>query len=62
MVAFTFTEKAAQGMKSRVYDRVRQLGGEAIHGYCSFLLENHFKFENQETAFLMRVGWELGFG
>ena len=81
IVAFTFTEKAAQGMKSRVYDRVRQLGGEeicaklgemyigTIHGYCSFLLENHFKFgdygvldENQETAFLMRVGWELGFG
>lgn len=81
IVAFTFTEKAAQGMKSRVYDCVRQLGGEevcaklgemyigTIHGYCSFLLENHFKFgdygvldENQEIAFLMRVGWELGLG
>ena len=81
IVAFTFTEKAAQGMKSRVYDRVRRLGGEdvcaklgemyigTIHGYCSFLLETYFKFgnygvldENQETAYLMRVGWELGLG
>lgn len=79
IVAFTFTEKAAFGMKSRIYDRVRQLGGEeicahlgemyvgTIHGYCSLILEKHFKFgdygvldENQETAFLLRVGWELG--
>lgn len=28
IVAFTFTEKAALGMKSRIYDRVRHLGGE----------------------------------
>ena len=26
IVAFTFTEKAAQSMKSRVYERVKQLG------------------------------------
>lgn len=81
IVAFTFTEKAAQGMKSRIYRQVRQLGGEeicahlgemyvgTIHAYCSFLLESHPYFgdynvldENQETAFLLRVGWDLGLG
>ncbi|MCX9010164.1 MAG: ATP-dependent DNA helicase [Candidatus Methanoperedens sp.] len=79
IVAFTFTEKAAQSMKSRVYDRLKHLGGDeicarlgdmfigTIHGYCSRLLEDHFGYgdygvldENQEMAFLMRVGWELG--
>lgn len=78
IVAFTFTEKAAQSMKSRVYDRIRHLGGDdicarlgdmfigTIHGYCSRLLEDHFGYgdysvfdENQEMAFLMRVGWDL---
>ena len=51
IVAFTFTEKAAQSMKSRVYDRLKRLGGDevcarlgdmfigTIHGYCSRLLE-----------------------
>ena len=81
IVAFTFTEKAAQSMKSRVYDRVKQLGGDdvctrlgemyigTIHGYCFRLLEDYFGFgdydvfdENQEIAFLLRVGWELGLG
>lgn len=79
IVAFTFTEKAAQSMKSRVYDRIKHLGGDeicaqlgdmfigTIHGYCSRLLEDHFRYgnyevfdENQEMAFIMRVGWELG--
>ncbi|NIA09615.1 MAG: UvrD-helicase domain-containing protein, partial [Nitrospiraceae bacterium] len=81
IVAFTFTEKAAQSMKSRVYDRIKHLGGDeicarlgemfvgTIHGYCSRLLEDHFGYgdygvldENQEMAFLMRIGWELGLG
>lgn len=81
IVAFTFTEKAAQNMKSRIYDRVKNLSGDeicaqlgdmfigTIHGYCSRLLEDYFGYgdygvidENQEMAFLMRVGWELGFG
>ncbi len=81
IVAFTFTEKAAQSMKSRVYDRIKHLGGDnvcarlgdmfigTIHGYCSRLLEDYFGYgdygvidENQEMAFLMRVGWELGLG
>lgn len=79
IVAFTFTERAAQSMKSRVYDRLKHLGGDeicarlgemfigTIHGYCSRLLEDYFGCgdygvldENQEMAFLMRVGWELG--
>jgi len=78
IVAFTFTEKAAQSMKSRVYDRIRHLGGDGIcarlgemfigtiHGYCFRLLEDHFGYgdysvfdENQEMAFLMRIGWDL---
>ena len=81
IVAFTFTEKAANSMKSRVYERVKNLGGEnicfhlgdmfigTIHGYCNRILESEFKFGNhtilddkQEMAYLMRVGWKLGFG
>ena len=56
IVAFTFTEKAAQSMKSRVYDRIKQLGGEeicarlgelfigTIHGYCNQILEDYFGY------------------
>jgi DNA helicase II / ATP-dependent DNA helicase PcrA len=56
IVAFTFTEKAAQSMKSRVYERVKQLGGEAqcahlgemfigtIHAYCLRVLQDHFGY------------------
>ncbi|RLI67893.1 MAG: ATP-dependent helicase, partial [Candidatus Gerdarchaeota archaeon] len=56
IVAFTFTEKAAQNMKSRVYDRIKQLGGEelcaklgemyigTIHGFCFRVLQDHFKY------------------
>ena len=56
IVAFTFTEKAAQSMKSRVYERVRHLGGDeicarlgemfigTIHGFCYRLLEEHFGY------------------
>jgi len=78
IVAFTFTEKAAANMKSRIYSRVRELGEDAvcarlgemyvgtIHGFCFHLLEDHFGYgswgivdENQEMAYLMRVGWGL---
>jgi len=81
IVAFTFTEKAAQNMKSRIYERVLSLGGEeacfnlgemyvgTIHGYCSRILQDFFDYgnydvfdENQEMAFLSRIGWGLGFG
>ena len=51
------------------YDKCAQLGDVfigTIHGYCSRLLEDYFGYgdysvfdENQEMAFLMRVGWEL---
>lgn len=56
IVAFTFTEKAAQSMKSRVYERVKHLGGDevcarlgemfigTIHGYCYRLLEEFFGY------------------
>ncbi len=78
IVAFTFTEKAAANMKSRIYKRVKELGEDAlcarlgemyvgtIHGFCFHLLEDQFGYgswgildENQEMAYLMRVGWEL---
>ena len=54
VVAFTFTEKAAQGLKSRIYQRVEQLAGTevssrlgemfigTIHGYAKRLLDDHF--------------------
>ena len=58
IVAFTFTEKAAQSMKSRVYRRVGEICGEkatanlgemyigTIHAYAKRVLEDHFKFGN----------------
>lgn len=80
IVAFTFTEKAAQSMKSRIYQRIGEIAGEkatanlgemyvgTIHAYAKRILEDHFKFgnhtvldDNEEIAFLMRHGWELGF-
>lgn len=80
IVAFTFTDKAAQSMKSRVYKRIKDLGeydicarlGEmyigTIHGYCMRLLEERGGYgnygvldENQEMAYLLRVGWNLHF-
>lgn len=56
IVAFTFTEKAAESMKSRVYERVKHLGGDeicarlgemfigTIHGYCYRFLEGFFGY------------------
>ncbi|MBT0160955.1 ATP-dependent helicase, partial [Candidatus Bathyarchaeota archaeon A05DMB-2] len=78
IVAFTFTERAAQAMKSRIYQRVGELDpgklgklGEmyvgTIHAYAKRVLDDYFKFgnytvldENQEIAFLMRHGWDIG--
>lgn len=81
IVAFTFTDKAAESMKSRVYERVKHLGGDdicarlgemfvgTIHGYCNRLLQDHFGYgdwgaldENQEMAYIMQIGWDLGLG
>ena len=54
IVAFTFTEKVAQSMKSRIHQRLLQLGkndllkkfGEmyvgTIHGYCSKLMQEKY--------------------
>jgi DNA helicase-2/ATP-dependent DNA helicase PcrA len=56
IIAFTFTEKAAQSMKSRVYERLRQLGGDevcarlgemfigTIHAFCFRLLHDHYNY------------------
>lgn len=61
IVAFTFTEKAAQSMKSRLYQRISQVGREdilrrlgemyigTIHGYCLRLLEDHFGFGDYDV-------------
>ncbi len=81
IVAFTFTDKAAQSMKSRVYDRLRAIQKDelcarlgdmyigTIHGYCTRILQDIFNYgnynvldENQETAFVLRSGWEIGLG
>jgi len=81
IVAFTFTEKAAQNMKNRIYERIMRLGGDeacarlgemyvgTIHGYCFRILQDHFGYgdfdvfdENQEMAFLFRIGWNLELG
>ena len=61
IVAFTFTEKAAQGMKSRIYDRLKDMGRDdlrarigdlyvgTIHGYCFRLLTDYFNYGNYDT-------------
>jgi DNA helicase-2/ATP-dependent DNA helicase PcrA len=59
IVAFTFTEKAAQAMKSRIYQRVKELKGPlnmlgemyigTIHAYAKRLLEDHPKYGNYEV-------------
>jgi len=61
IVAFTFTDKAAQGMKSRIYDRLKDMGRDdlrarigdlyvgTIHGYCYRLLTDYFNFGNHDV-------------
>jgi len=61
IVAFTFTDKAALSMRSRVYDRLRRLKSEkecarlgeayigTIHGFCLRLLEERFQFGDHEV-------------
>lgn len=60
IVAFTFTERAAKSMKSRVYQRVAELKGEkacanlgemyigTIHGYCLRILQDYFGYGNYD--------------
>jgi DNA helicase II / ATP-dependent DNA helicase PcrA len=61
IVAFTFTDKAAQGMKSRIYDRLKDMGRDdlrarigdlyvgTIHGYCYRLLTDYFNYGNHDS-------------
>jgi DNA helicase-2/ATP-dependent DNA helicase PcrA len=61
IVAFTFTDKAAQGMKSRIYDRLKDMGRNdlrarigdlyvgTIHGYCYRLLTDYFNYGNHDS-------------
>ena len=57
IVAFTFTERAARSMKSRIYQRVTELKpsklnvlGEmyigTIHAYAKRILDDHFRYGN----------------
>lgn len=57
IVAFTFTEKAAKSMKSRIYERVRfidknkakklkDLFVSTIHSFCLKLLRENYGYEN----------------
>ena len=60
IVAFTFTDKAAEGMKSRIYDRLRDMDRDdlrarigdlyvgTIHGYCFRLLTDYFNYGNHD--------------
>jgi len=61
IVAFTFTEKAAQSMKSRIYERVKELRGEeacarlgemyigTIHGFCLRILEDYYGYGDHDV-------------
>lgn len=61
IVAFTFTEKAAQSIKDRIYKRVRELKGDdacaqlgemyvgTIHAYCFRLLQDHFGYGDYDV-------------
>lgn len=58
IVAFTFTERAAQSMKSRIYQRIAEISGPSattnlgemyvgtIHAYAKRILEDYFGFGN----------------
>ncbi len=58
IVAFTFTEKAAESLKARIYQRTLMLGRNdvlknlgksyigTIHGFCFRLLQDHFNYAN----------------
>ena len=59
-MALTFTDKTAQGMKSRIYDRLKDMGRDdlrsrigdlyvgTIHGYCYRLLTDYFNYGNHD--------------
>ncbi|MEM3611769.1 MAG: ATP-dependent DNA helicase [Thermoplasmata archaeon] len=61
IVAFTFTEMAAKEMKSRIYLRLKNMGGDdicaklgemyvgTIHAFCLNLLQSNFGYENYDV-------------
>lgn len=61
IVAFTFTEQAAQSIKDRIYKRVRDLHGDnactklgemyvgTIHAYCFRVLQDYFGYGDYEV-------------
>jgi len=61
IVAFTFTEKAAQSMKSRIYRRIKefelndlydklgQMFIGTIHSFCLKLLQEHYDYGNYDV-------------
>ncbi|AGB05080.1 DNA/RNA helicase, superfamily I [Aciduliprofundum sp. MAR08-339] len=61
IVAFTFTEKAAQSMKSRIYSRIIDIKGEeyahklgkmyigTIHSYALRILQDYFGYGNYDV-------------
>jgi DNA helicase-2/ATP-dependent DNA helicase PcrA len=61
IVAFTFTDKAAEGMKSRIYDRLKDMDRNdlrtrigdlyvgTIHGYCFRVLTDYFNYGNHDV-------------
>lgn len=61
IVAFTFTERAAQSIKDRIYKRVRDLQGDnacarlgemfvgTIHAYCFRILQDYFGYGDYEV-------------
>ncbi|MBN4049004.1 ATP-dependent helicase [archaeon AH-315-M20] len=60
IVAFTFTEKSAQNMKNRIYEKVRKIDSQlcdtlgemyigTIHAFCYQLLEDFFGYGNHDV-------------
>lgn len=62
IVAFTFTEKAAQSLKSRIYSRTQEIAPNSpllqnlcnlfigtIHSFCLKILKNYFNYGNYST-------------
>ncbi|MGQ9702804.1 MAG: ATP-dependent DNA helicase [bacterium] len=61
IIAFTFTERAAQSIKDRIYKRVRNLYGDiacarlgemyvgTIHAYCFRVLQDYFGYGDHEV-------------
>src|SRR3989338_7630868 len=60
IVAFTFTERAAQNMKNRIYEKIEKIEPElcnflgemyigTIHAFCFQMLQDHFGFGNYEV-------------